>query len=289
MIKFTNFDDFLSVVKNFTKEDLIKMKLELKKEGLDISSLEDLVINDSNILFTLLPDGTLQRVNLYIAEQIISWYNNDLKPIYKYHIFKCSTLENMFRLKRKHRYKINARNDGTFYFRYINSRGKIIKEVENEKIDICKNCLKKYFHLIGKYYNPMEADKYVKEFNLSEFDKTFGSFFNIKDFDDLEKGDGFFKPNVYPKNWNEISKKIRKLRNYTCEKCGFKPRNDYEKRFIHLHHINGDKTNNNQDNLKVLCIKCHSDVDNFHSRLKSTSDYKEFLKLRGTVRNSVSV
>ena len=279
MIKFTQFNKFLSVVKDFTKEDLIKAKLQLQKNGLDIKSLDELAINNNEILFTILPDGTLQRVNLYIAEQIVGSYDSELKPKYKYHIFKCSTIENMFRAKRQHRYKINTRTDGTFYFRYINLYGRIIKEEENEKINICKNCLKKYFHLINRYYNPNEADEYVKKFNLEEFDKKFGSFFGVEDFEKLEDGNSNFNPNVYPKNWRDISKKIRELRDYTCEKCGFQARNNYEKKFIHVHHINGDKTNNYQVNLQVLCIKCHANIDAFHRRLKNSPNYKEFIQL----------
>lgn len=279
MIKFTQFDEFLSVVRDFTKEDLIKVKLELQKDGLEINSLEELFINDDDILFTILPDGTLQRVNLYIAEEVIGIWNDELKPSYKYHIFRCATIENMFNSGRKHRYKINTRTDGTFYFRYINTRGRVIKEVEDEKINICKKCLNKYFHLINRYYNPQESDIYVKEFDLEEFDKKFGSFFNLKDYEGLKIGNSDFAPNVYTSNWNEIAKKLKELRNYTCEKCGFRPRNDYEKKFIHVHHINGDKTNNNQDNLKVLCIKCHANIDSFHSQIKATQNYKEFLFL----------
>jgi len=279
MIEFSKFDDFLSVVKDFTKEELIQAKLVLQKDGLEIKSLEDLVINEKDILYYILPDGTLQRINLYIAEEIVSDWINEFKPHYKYHIFKCSTIENMFKSGRKHRYKINTRRDGTFYFRYINSYGRIIKEVENEKIPICKNCLKKYFNLIGKSYFSSKADIYVEKFNLENFDKKFGSFFTLNDFEDLKRADNNFISNVYPANWKKISKKVRTAKNYTCEKCGFKAKNNYEKKFLHVHHINGDKTNNYQDNLKVLCIKCHSNVDDFHSQLKNTNDYKDFMKL----------
>jgi hypothetical protein len=278
MIKFTKFDEFLSVVKNFTKEDLIKAKLNLQKYGLDITSLDELIIDDNGVLFTLLPDGTLKRVNLYIAEEIIGRWNTEFKPSYKYHIFKCSTIQNMFNGGRKHRYKINTRTDGTFYFRYIDQYGHIIKEVENEKIDICKNCLKKYFHLINKNYYPSKADIYIKEFNLEEFDKRFDLYFDLDDYKDLKAGDSNFRPNVYEKSWDLISKKMKELKNYTCEKCGFQARNNYEKKFIHTHHIDGDKTNNSPNNLKVLCVKCHANIDDFHSQLKSNPNYKEFLR-----------
>ena len=276
MIKFTDFKEFLVVVKDLTKEDLIKIKLTLQNEGLDIKSLDELIENENDILFTILPDGTLQRVNLYIAEQIVGEYVNEFTPKYKYHIFKCNTIIEMFNSGRKHRYKINVRNNGTFYFRYIDFYGRILKEKNDEKIYICKNCLKKYFKLIGKKYYYKDSDDYVNNFNLKEFEQKFGTFFNNTDIRDLFQANSYFSSNVYPKKWNIISKKIKIKRDYTCEKCGFKPRNNYEKRFIHVHHINGDKTNNNQDNLKVLCIKCHASVDSYHLRMKASSDYREF-------------
>ena len=33
---------------------------------------------------------------------------------------------------------------------------------------------------------------------------------------------------------------------------------------MHVHHINGDKLNNNESNLKCLCLYCHAHVDNHH-------------------------
>jgi len=93
----------------------------------------------------------------------------------------------------------------------------------------------------------------------------------------MEKGE-YAKPNVYSKYWDKISTQVKVKRNYTCTNCGYKPKNDYDKRFIHTHHVNGDKRNNYEDNLQVLCIKCHSEIDQFHSQIKSSSYYFEFIK-----------
>lgn len=37
---------------------------------------------------------------------------------------------------------------------------------------------------------------------------------------------------------------------------------------IELHHIDGDRTNNNKENLQLLCPNCHSQTDNFRNRKK---------------------
>jgi len=83
----------------------------------------------------------------------------------------------------------------------------------------------------------------------------------------------------YVEDRNQISKKLREQKNYTCQICGFRARNTYEQRFIHTHHTNGDLANNTKENLKVLCIKCHSEVDLYHTQVKSSDNYREFMNL----------
>jgi len=68
----------------------------------------------------------------------------------------------------------------------------------------------------------------------------------------------------YDRNWQKISREYRKIKNFTCEKCGIKPVKDFDKRFWHTHHKDGDKTNNKQSNLECLCLLCHSHKDQTH-------------------------
>lgn len=277
-LEFTKFESFLKAVKSITNEELQKAKRLLHTEGKDIRNIEDIFVNYNNELFELLPDGSLVRVNLYIATKVIDRYfaynikhnNIDINDLYKYHIYKCSTISHMFESGRKYRYKINNRTDGTFYFTFTNNNGKILITNENQKLNICKNCLKKFLH---KQY---VSDEDVQNFNLEKFYNKNNSFFGNINISDLEKGE-YATPNVYSKFWNKISTQIKIKRNYTCEECGYYPKTEYEKKFIHTHHINGNKTNNYEDNLKVLCIKCHSEVDSFHSRIKNTPAYNEFI------------
>jgi hypothetical protein len=270
--KFTDFSSFLNAVESIISIELQKAREILKTTGKDITNISDILVNDNGLLFDILPDGTITRVNLYIAiKSIDTRAINYIKSedLYKYHIYKCKTISEMFNSGRKHRYKINNRDDGTFFFTFTDFRGRVIKKEENQKLNICKNCLRRF---LGRY--PTEID--VRNFNLKEFHKKKANFFDF-DTSNMEKGE-FATPNIYSENWNIISKKVKEKRNYTCENCGFTPSNNYEKRFIHTHHINGDKQNNLEDNLKVLCIKCHSDIDIYHKRIKVSSNYKEFIE-----------
>ncbi|MDR0864444.1 MAG: HNH endonuclease [Candidatus Symbiothrix sp.] len=68
----------------------------------------------------------------------------------------------------------------------------------------------------------------------------------------------------YVKDWQKISIAYRKKKECTCESCGIKPKNNFDKRFWHTHHLDGDKTNNKEINLECLCVLCHSYKDLKH-------------------------
>ncbi len=271
---FSNFKSFLNAVESITSEKLAEAKRLLETEGKNIENISDIFVNDNSELFEILPDGSMVRVNFYIATKVVDNYTLqyiESKDLYKYHIYKCTTISNMFNSGRKHRYKINSRDDGSFYYTFTDYNGYVLKTVENQKLNICKNCLKKF---LSKSFI---SDYDVSNFNLKDFHKQNRSFFDF-DTSSMEKGE-YAKANVYSRKWTEIANQIKMKRDYTCEKCGWRPSNDYEKRFIHTHHENGDKTNNRDDNLKVLCIKCHSNIDIYHKRIKSTSNYREFISI----------
>ncbi len=271
---FSNFQTFLNAVQIITQKELEEAKELLKTIGKDIKNISDIFVSDNGELFDILPDGTLVRVNLYIATKTIDkdMLNSILvENLYKYHIYKCSTITNMFNAGRKEHYKRNTRDDERFFYRFTDFNGKTLKLDENQKLNICKNCLNKFLD------KKFPTDNDVAKFNLKKFHKSNNSFFNF-DTSSLEKGE-FAIANVYVDSWNEISTQFKKNKAYTCEECGWKAKDTYSQRFIHTHHVNGDKQNNGSDNLTALCIRCHADVDGYHTRIKSNNNYKEFIKV----------
>lgn len=99
----------------------------------------------------------------------------------------------------------------------------------------------------------------------------------------------------YPINWNDtIRPAILSRDNYKCQQCGIKHRTkgfyDAKKQFvatdawlenyakenhfkiqtIHLQiaHINQNPSDNNYENLKAMCPKCHLTFDNQFNKLK---------------------
>ena len=121
-LAFEKFESFLNAVREITLTELDKAKELLNNEGKDITNISDIFVGNSNVFFDILPDGTLVKVNLYIATKSIeesSLAHISAKDLYKYHIYKCSTISQMFRSGRKHRYKINNRTNVHFIINYL--------------------------------------------------------------------------------------------------------------------------------------------------------------------------
>jgi hypothetical protein len=91
----------------------------------------------------------------------------------------------------------------------------------------------------------------------------------------------------YPTDWQKISRGIREERHHTCGCCGLQVPADLRRRgMLHVHHANGDKTDNRRANLLCLCVYCHARIDEHHeANFKATSrmrmQLQSFLKLDG--------
>lgn len=73
-----------------------------------------------------------------------------------------------------------------------------------------------------------------------------------------------------------ISKAIRKYLfekyNNSCQICGWGEVNKHTGKVpLQIHHIDGDCTNNKEENLQLLCPNCHSLTENFGSRNKNAT------------------
>ena len=78
-----------------------------------------------------------------------------------------------------------------------------------------------------------------------------------------------------------VSKYIRlylfEKHNNKCEICGWGKENPITHKIpLQIHHIDGDCTNNSEDNLQLLCPNCHSLTDTFGSLNKNS---KRFMKI----------
>ena len=129
--------------------------------------------------------------------------------------------------------------------------------------------------LSPKGNNPKTLKKVIKEYNLDESQmninrkKVYSSCGkNTSDkrtfkIEDILNG-------KYP-NY-QSSKLCKKLFKYNykekrCEECGIVDWNNKPITF-HLHHKNGDHTDNRLDNLQILCPNCHSQTETYAGKNK---------------------
>ena len=79
--------------------------------------------------------------------------------------------------------------------------------------------------------------------------------------------------------WAEYSRWYRGQQAWTCEECRISLNDD--RQYLHTHHIWGTQHNDPQD-LKALCIACHSEqLGVNHRALKQASEYQGFMERYG--------
>lgn len=82
------------------------------------------------------------------------------------------------------------------------------------------------------------------------------------------KWSDLFKKGSIVHNYTLLRRLIfEKKRDYACNRCGISNWNGKPLR-LHLEHINGDNTDNREENLEVLCPNCHSQTDTFCRGIK---------------------
>ena len=236
-------------------------KTEVKKfesEGLD-TDLPDIYSGSGEELYTVLKDGTIRKVIVHICD--ISNYREDWS-LPKFHIFECSTLEDMRKAKRGHRYKKTSRNDGKFWMIKKTSRG-------YSKLDICGNCLTLYRKFYGGYVSKIDFDlkKYVEK-PIIHIQPSI-----------TDQKDMAVIPQKYSKDWSRISKERKEYCKWICQNCYLDLSERNLRQYLHTHHIDANIENNTHENLKVLCIKCHAEEFE-HEHIKTKQEYKDFIKLK---------
>lgn len=187
-------------------------------------------------IFVLGSDGRERQVFLYKKKYHLGYG----KPP-KYHLCKCSVVDDFINRGQRDEY-VRANTDPVPVVDLDN--GRRITMVSS--LPLCKVCLDKMSN--------------INNLNTTQFVELLKS----------ANGDNQNEENIetnlfgYTRDWEYISKEFREKHNYTCENCGLKLEDDYDRQYMHVHHINGDKLNNNESNLKCLCLYCHSHVDKHH-------------------------
>ena len=164
----------------------------------------------------------------------------------RFHITECGTLENMRRQGRFERYVITNRTDGMFRVDWRDHDTGECGETELA-LRVCKNCLSN----IGYQGYTFGRDDIWENFDINQFFMYYATFFRSKP----GRWDTEADMNWYTRDWSRVSEAIKRKRLWTCEQC--KVDLQSVPKFLHCHHINGVKTDNNDRNLMILCALCH--------------------------------
>jgi hypothetical protein len=179
-------------------------------------------------------NGKECKVYMYLTKSYISRFGNHPK----FHLTKCRTIQEFI-------------DNNEFEENYSLANSNIVDLVDDttgiEYNDItlrfCENCRKKirtWISTTDDFFNSLDRPE-IRTMPTIETD-IFG----------------------YTKDWQFISKEYRRSIDYTCESCGIKSVNNFDNRYWHVHHKDGNKMNNQKTNLECLCILCHSYQDIRH-------------------------
>jgi hypothetical protein len=253
-----------------TAEELSKI---LTGEGVELNFNE----------WDVLPDSTLaykgHRVLVYIRDVRVM---GDRITEPKYHLCNCKTLIKMSQDGRSDRYVVSAQSDGWFKINFTREN-KTIGE-EKRRLHVCKNCLDglrfKGFSLKGM--SEHKKQRFVSEFVPDDFFELYPRSLHAV----TPKYDSDTAPlNEYPPDFPAISERLRHEMGWQCQKCGqvlFAP---HLRRYLHVHHINGNRSDNTRQNLKILCVACHAEEPQ-HSHMRKSPAYAEFIKFQSSITRS---
>lgn len=207
----------------------------------------------------------------YHAEDILR--EKPAEAAQRFHLVKhCRSLLAMHNAGKSERYVLKQTSTGLFPCKPLDPfTGKTRTDlVIDAQLMPCKNCLAELAY--QGYSKPGSKsqrsdrernDKIFRGFNVNSFFEHYEPFFFDTNYYRQNPNDG--KAN-YTSDHLKIRDQLLVKKNYCCETCGVHLRDKTS--LLHMHHLNSRKGDNRINNLKLLCIICHSLQPN-HAHMKA--------------------
>jgi hypothetical protein len=243
---------------------------QLEPIDIELQGGKEITLEDLNVLSGLLSVHGRQ-VLLYIPDQFSHVDVVQAAPDKgkRFHVADCKTLSDMRSKGRFERYVVTNNLSGVFKITGKNSLGRH-EEVESSLL-VCKNCLEKL-----NYQNYCHDSRHHiwQRFVIAEFFETYSTIFRHlpqRLSQNLGKTD-------YSEDWPEISAQVRRRFSFNCDECSV---NLLEHRhLLHVHHVNGVKSDNSSVNLRPLCADCHRKQYMHDHLFISAGDMNMLVRLR---------
>lgn len=254
---------------------------ELEEAGIEVGDLDSLHVLD---------DGTIayknSRVLLHIRDvQRYMHRGPTADQLPRFHIANCSTLQEMRANNRFGRYVVATRQDGKFIINLKNNSDAWQQSLR--ALWVCKNCLS-YLGYDG-YASDLDADARNVIFSAFELEEFFRRYPKSPIYEAPLQLDLGANLNEYPPGWREKSQRLREGAGWRCQNAACRADLSRYRKYLDVHHKNGQKFDVSDDNLVVLCIECHAEQYQ-HIHIKRDRRFGEYMRLRhsGMIRRHSS-
>lgn len=255
------------------KVETIDWTAAAQLDPVDIELLQgrEVKLEDLDVINGLLSvDG--RQVLLYIPDQFksIDLVQRAPEEGKRFHVAECKTLADMRAKGRFDRYVVTNNLSGVFPISGKNSRGQPAEL--DSRLLVCKNCLEKLNY--QNYGHETRRTSIWRAFEIGKFFETYSTSFRYLPRSLSNRS----LANEYTQDWAEISANVRRRCSFVCNECGV---NLSECRhLLHVHHVNGVKSDNAANNLRALCADCHRKQPLHDWMFISSSDMQALTRLR---------